>query len=100
MIPKNISSSFVALGSLSPGLEQKLEQEADSRKFFRIHRSTIVNLAWIKEATSLPGGALNIRLKDVRNPALTVARDRTREFQGTVIGGETGNFKLQAVRSG
>jgi DNA-binding LytR/AlgR family response regulator len=40
-----------------------------------------VNLAWISEVTSLPGGALNIRLKDGKGTDLTVARDRTREFK-------------------
>jgi two-component system, LytTR family, response regulator len=61
-----------------------LEQKLDPRKFFRIHRSTIVNLAWVKEVTSLPGGTLNIRLKDVKNTDLTVARDRAREFKTCV----------------
>ena len=58
-----------------------LEKNLDPRKFFRIHRSTVVNLAWIKEVASLPGGTLNIRLKDARNTDLTVARDRAREFK-------------------
>lgn len=58
-----------------------LEQKLDPHKFFRIHRSTVVNLAWIKEVTSLPGGMLNVRLKDATNTDLTVARDRAREFK-------------------
>jgi len=58
-----------------------LERKLDPAQFARIHRSTLVNLAWIKEVTSLPGGALNIRLKDARNTDLTVARDRAREFK-------------------
>jgi two-component system LytT family response regulator len=59
----------------------ELEKKLDPRKFFRIHRSTVVSLAWIKEVTSLPGGSLNIRLKDARNTDLTVARDRARDFR-------------------
>ena len=59
------------------GLEKKL----DPKKFFRIHRSTAVNLAWIKEVASLPGGGLNVRLKDAKGTDLTVARDRAREFK-------------------
>lgn len=59
----------------------ELEKKLDPKKFFRIHRSTLVSLAWIKEVTSLPGGALNIRLKDDKNTDLTVARDRAREFK-------------------
>jgi two-component system LytT family response regulator len=58
-----------------------LEQTLDPRKFFRIHRSTIVNLAWINEVASLPGGMLNVRLKDAKNTDLTVARDRARDFK-------------------
>jgi two-component system, LytTR family, response regulator len=58
-----------------------LEKELDPRTFFRIHRSTVVNLAWIQEVASLPGGMLNIRLKDTKGTDLTVARDRAREFK-------------------
>ncbi|HKW34673.1 MAG TPA: LytTR family DNA-binding domain-containing protein [Candidatus Acidoferrum sp.] len=64
----------------------ELEKKLDPKKFVRIHRSTVVSLAWIKEVTSLPGGSLNIRLKDTRNTDLTVARDRAHEFK-TRIGG-------------
>jgi two-component system LytT family response regulator len=59
----------------------ELEKKLDPRKFARIHRSTVVSLAWIKEVTSLPGGSLNIRLKDPKTTDLTVARDRAREFK-------------------
>lgn len=59
----------------------ELEKKLDPGKFFRIHRSTVVSLPWIKEVTSLPGGTLNIRLKDTKNTDLTVARDRAREFK-------------------
>ncbi len=59
----------------------ELEKKLDPRKFMRIHRSTVVNLDWIKEVASLPGGALNVRLKDEKGTELTVARDRTREFK-------------------
>jgi two-component system, LytTR family, response regulator len=59
----------------------ELEKRLDPRKFVRIHRSTLVSLAWIKEVSSLPGGSLNVRLKDPQNTDLTVARDRAREFK-------------------
>jgi two-component system LytT family response regulator len=58
-----------------------LEKKLDPKDFVRIHRSTVVNLAWIKEVSSLPGGSLNVRLKDAKNTDLTVARDRAREFK-------------------
>jgi two-component system LytT family response regulator len=59
----------------------ELERKLDPSQFCRIHRSTIVNLKWIKEVASLPGGSLNVRLKDAKNTDLTVARDRAREFK-------------------
>jgi hypothetical protein len=59
----------------------QLEKKLNPRQFSRIHRSTLVNVAWIKEVTSLPGGALNIRLKDGKGTDLTVARDRARAFR-------------------
>jgi two-component system, LytTR family, response regulator len=62
----------------------QLEKKLDPRKFLRIHRGTVVNLAWIKEVTSLPGGGLNVRLKDARNTDLTVARDRARDFKARI----------------
>src|SRR5581483_1566519 len=42
----------------------ELERTLNPRKFLRIHRSTIVNIAWIQEIASLPGGALNVKLRD------------------------------------
>ncbi len=62
----------------------ELETKLDPRKFVRIHRSTVVNVDWIKEVASLPGGALNVRLKDGQDTDLTVARDRAREFKARV----------------
>jgi two-component system, LytTR family, response regulator len=62
----------------------ELETKLDPKKFVRIHRSTVVNVDWIKEVASLPGGALNVRLKDGQDTDLTVARDRAREFKARV----------------
>jgi two-component system LytT family response regulator len=59
----------------------ELEMKLNPRQFARIHRGTVVNLAWIKEVGLLPGGALNVRLKDGKETELTVARDRSREFK-------------------
>ena len=59
----------------------ELERKLNPKKFLRIHRSTVVNAEWIKEVASLPGGALNVRLKDGKDTDLTVARDRAREFK-------------------
>jgi len=62
----------------------ELETKLDPKKFIRIHRSTVVNLDWIKEVASLPGGALNVRLRDGKDTDLTVARDRAKEFRARV----------------
>ncbi len=62
----------------------ELERKLDPKKFLRIHRSTVVNVNWIKEVAPLPGGALNVRLKDDKGTDLTVARDRAREFKTRV----------------
>jgi two-component system LytT family response regulator len=58
-----------------------LEKKLDPKKFLRIHRATIVNIAWIKEVAPLPGGGLNLRLRDARKTDLTVARDRAAAFK-------------------
>lgn len=60
----------------------ELERKLDPARFVRIHRSTVVNLGWVQEAASLPGGALHVRLRDRARTELTVARDRAREFKG------------------
>lgn len=56
----------------------ELEHRLDPRQFLRIHRSTLVNLAYVKEVAPLPGGGLNLRLKDDRQTDVTVSRDRAR----------------------
>ena len=61
--------------------DKKVEKKLDPKHFIRIHRSTVVNLSWIKEVALLPGGALQVRLKDRKDTSLTVARDRAREFK-------------------
>jgi len=59
----------------------ELEKKLDPKKLVRIHRSTLLNVDWIKEVAPLPGGGLNVRLKDAKATDLTVARDRAREFK-------------------
>jgi two-component system LytT family response regulator len=63
----------------------QLEKKLDPQRFLRIHRSTLVNTSWIKEVASLPGGGLNVRLKDGRGTDLTVSRDRAREFKARLL---------------
>jgi two-component system LytT family response regulator len=59
----------------------ELEKRLDPGEFFRIHRSTLVNVTWIREVAALPGAGLNVRLKDEKRTDLVVARDRVREFK-------------------
>lgn len=59
----------------------QLEKKLNPRKFFRIHRATMVNIAWIKEVSALPGGGLHVQLKDTAGTELTVARDRASAFK-------------------
>lgn len=60
-----------------------LEKKLNPRKFFRIHRGTVVNLDWIADVGFLPGGLLSIRLKD-QATRLTVARDRANDFKARI----------------
>jgi two-component system, LytTR family, response regulator len=63
----------------------QLEDLLNPTRFLRIHRSTIVNVSWIKEVTRLPGGSLNVRLKDANATDLTVSRDRVQEFKRRML---------------
>ncbi|MGH9350978.1 MAG: LytR/AlgR family response regulator transcription factor [Terriglobia bacterium] len=59
----------------------ELEQKLAARRFVRIHRSTLLNLAWVGELHSWFGGQLVVRLKGANNTELTVARDRVRALK-------------------
>jgi two-component system LytT family response regulator len=58
-----------------------LEQRLDPRKFCRIHRSTLLNMAWVREVDAWFGGRSLVRLKDARGTELQVARDRAAELK-------------------
>jgi two-component system, LytTR family, response regulator len=78
--------TYAAAGGKSYSVDYtivQLEKLLDPKRFIRIHRSTLVNTAWIKEVTTLPGGGLNVRLKDATD--LTVSRDRAREFKTRLL---------------
>lgn len=55
-----------------------LEGKLDPAKFYRIHRSTLLNLAWVREMDSWFSGGVLVRLKDEKSSELPVARDRVR----------------------
>lgn len=58
-----------------------LERKLDPKQFCRIHRSTLVNLAWVKEVDAWFGGKALVRLKDAKSTELQAARDRTGELR-------------------
>jgi len=52
----------------------ELEQKLDRRDFARIHRSTIVNLKFVREIVKWFGGKHKVRLKDKAQTELVVSR--------------------------
>jgi two-component system LytT family response regulator len=58
-----------------------LEQQLDPRRFVRIHRSTIVNTAFVHELQSDGDGGVVVRLRDDGGTRLTVARDRVKALK-------------------
>lgn len=58
-----------------------LEQKLAARRFVRIHRATLVNLAWVRELHSWFGGQMVVRLKGDNKTDLVVARDRVRTLK-------------------
>jgi two-component system, LytTR family, response regulator len=58
-----------------------LEQKLDPHHFFRIHRSTLLNLAWVRELDAWFGGRVLVRLKDTKGTELQVARERVQELK-------------------
>ena len=59
----------------------ELEAKLDPARFFRIHRSTLVNLSYVAELYTYFGGKLMIRLKDAKKTELTASKDRARELR-------------------
>lgn len=59
----------------------QLEQKLAARRFVRIHRSTLLNLAWANELHTWFGGQMVVRLKGQDGVELTVARDRVRALK-------------------
>jgi two-component system, LytTR family, response regulator len=58
----------------------ELEDRLDTRRFVRIHRATIANLAFVNELYPGIDGVV-VRLKDDKKTELSVARDRVRELK-------------------
>jgi len=56
----------------------EIEKKVDANTFIRIHRSALVNTAFIDELHGWFSGRVLVRLKDKRRSELVVARDRVR----------------------
>jgi two-component system LytT family response regulator len=75
--------TFAVSGSRDHAIDYtlaELEERLDPRRFVRIHRAAIANLAFIAELYPGVDGML-IRLKDDRKTELNVARDRVRDLK-------------------
>ncbi len=59
----------------------ELDTQLDARRFARIHRATIVNIAFVQEMFPAVDGGVLVRLKDDGKTELSVARDRVRELK-------------------
>jgi two-component system LytT family response regulator len=59
----------------------ELERKLDPAKFIRIHRSTLLNLAWVSELHADFGGRLLVRLRGDKRHELVVSRDRVRPLK-------------------
>jgi len=59
----------------------ELEERLDPRRFVRIHRGTIANLAFVQELFPDVDGGVLVRLKNEQKTELSVARDRVRELK-------------------
>jgi len=59
----------------------ELEQRLDPARFVRVHRSTLVNLAFVDELYPWFGGKMILRLKTPKKTEITVARERLKDLK-------------------
>ena len=59
----------------------ELENKLDPARFVRIHRSTIVNLEFVKELHSWFSERLMLRINDGKDTELTVSRERVKQLK-------------------
>ena len=50
------------------------ESELPAEQFIRVHRRAIINLAWMERVEKLPGGRMQIRMRDTPEPILVSLR--------------------------
>jgi two-component system, LytTR family, response regulator len=59
----------------------ELESKLDPKQFVRVHRSSIVNVAYVQELYSFFGGKWILRLRDSAKTEVTVAKERARDLR-------------------
>ncbi len=59
----------------------ELEAKLDPQRFVRIHRATLVNVAFVQELYTYFGGKMLMRLKDEKKTELAVSRERVKELK-------------------
>jgi len=59
----------------------ELEETLDPTKFVRIHRSTVVNLEYVKEVSTWFSERMLVRMNDGKNTELTVSRERVKSLK-------------------
>lgn len=59
----------------------ELEARLDPKQFLRIHRSILLNVAFVDEVSTSFAGRLTVRLRDGQKTELPVARDRARALR-------------------
>ena len=60
---------------------EELQARLDPEKFFRIHRSTIVNLNYVKTIDAWFGGGYKMTVKDKRGSELIISRSAGRQLR-------------------
>jgi two-component system, LytTR family, response regulator len=59
----------------------QLESRLDARRFIRVHRATIVNIAFVQELHPAVDGGMLVRLRDEQHTEVSVARDRVKDLK-------------------
>jgi two-component system LytT family response regulator len=76
--------TFAALGGREHVIDytlNELEQRLDPRRFVRVHRGALVNVAFVDELYPDVDGGVLVRLKDEKNTEISVARDRVKSLK-------------------
>jgi two-component system LytT family response regulator len=76
--------TFAALGGREHVVDYtlaQLEQRLDPRRFVRVHRGAMVNVAFVDEIYPDVDGGIVARLKDERKTEISVARDRVKNLK-------------------